>query len=255
MQVHSNKIDDSVVVPLDLADEAVNDFTARLTELIGTSPKEIYLDCARLKWITSKHVNLIWQAHNQCRESGILARLVNTSEKLIRVLKILDIYDLLTCDPADATVKLNIHAVPDTSGSTNAWQIVFCPEAGDIKVALDRFQNYLATLKVSDLFTFEIETVFYEVATNVRLHSGIGEEERIIARCLPASDRLQLKFEYRGIHFDPTEHGREFQIEEAAQKGQKRGYGLLMINRMTDAIKYERADDGRNTLTLEKRWR
>lgn len=258
MQVHSNNTDISVVVPLDLTDEAVNEFTTRLNELIAKSPREINLDCGRLKWVVSKHVNLLWQAHNQCQESGVQARLINTSDKLIRVLKLLDIYDLLVCDPADVTVKLDLHnlqAIPSEADIKNSWQIVFRPDVTDIKVALDRLRNYLATLNVSDLFTFEVETVFYEIATNVRLHSGISDEERVFVRCVPSSDQLRMEFEYRGVHFDPADIDREFDINGAARKGQKHGYGLLMINRMTDGIKYAHADDGRNTLTLEKRWR
>ncbi len=258
MQAHTNKTDISVVVPLDLANEAVNEFTTRLTELIGKSPHEILLDCGRLKWVASRHVNLLWQAHNQCQESGVQARLINTSDKLIRVLKLLDIYDLLVCDPADVTVRLNMQnsqPIPSAADIKNSWQIVFRPEATDIKVALERLRNYLTTLKVSDLFTFEMETVFYEIATNVRMHSGISDDERIIVRCIPSSDQLRMEFEYRGVHFDPADIDREFDINGAARQGQKHGYGLIMINRMTDGIKYAHADNGLNTLTLEKRWR
>ncbi len=255
MQANSKKNDGSIVVPIDLADESVNDFTEQLTSLIGGSPQEIFLDCSRLKWVTSKHVNLLWQAHNQCQDSGIRARLVNTSEKLIRVLKILDIYDLLTCEPAQATTRIQVNS-PSTHAETRpAWQIGFGPEATEIKIALERFQNYLTSLNVSDLFTFEIETVFYEIATNIRLHSEISDDERILLRCLPDSDKLHMEFEYRGVRFDPTDSGLDFDVMVAAQNGQKRGYGLLMINRMTDGIKYNQKDNNCNVLTLEKFWR
>ena len=158
MQTNSKKTDGSIVVPIDLADKSVNEFTEHLTALIGSSPREISLDCSRLTWVTSKHVNLLWQAHIQCQDSGIQARLVNTSEKLIRVLKILDIYDLLTCEPAQSTTRLQISSFTNNSETKPSWEIGFRPEATEIKVALERFQNYLTSLKVSDLFTFEIET-------------------------------------------------------------------------------------------------
>ena len=255
MQTNSKKTDGSIVVPIDLADKSVNEFTEHLTALIGSSPREISLDCSRLTWVTSKHVNLLWQAHIQCQDSGIQARLVNTSEKLIRVLKILDIYDLLTCEPAQSTTRLQISSFTNNSETKPSWEIGFRPEATEIKVALERFQNYLTSLKVSDLFTFEIETVFYEIATNIRLHSGISDDERILLRCLPNSDKLKMEFQYRGVRFDPTNKKLEFDIRVAAQSGQKRGYGLLMINRMTDSIKYNQKDTDCNVLTLEKHWR
>ncbi len=255
MQTNSKKNDTSIAVPIDLADESVNEFTEQLIALIGSSPQEIFLDCSRLKWVTSKHVNLLWQAHNQCQDSGIRACLVNTSEKLIRVLKILDIYDLLTCEPAKATTRLQIKSFTNNTETKPSWEIGFRPEATEIKIALERFQNYLTSLKVSDLFTFEIETVFYEIATNIRLHSGISDDERILLRCLPNSDKLKMEFEYRGVRFDPTDKEFDFDVIVAAQNGQKRGYGLLMINRMTDGIRYNQKDNDCNVLTLEKYWR
>ena len=64
-----------------------------------------------------------------------------------------------------------------------------------------------------------------------------------------------MEFQYRGVRFDPTNKKLEFDIRVAAQSGQKRGYGLLMINRMTDSIKYNQKDTDCNVLTLEKHWR
>ncbi|MCP4704334.1 MAG: ATP-binding protein, partial [candidate division Zixibacteria bacterium] len=69
-----------------------------------------------------------------------------------------------------------------------------------------------------------------------------------------SDDKIALKFVYPGIPFDPTARVKDYDPGAVIKQRQKRGYGLIMINRMADGISYNRNDKDLNELHIEKYW-
>ena len=168
---------------------------------------------------------------------------------------ILDLYDLMISRPIGFT-ELTGHDMQVSSKYVGKiLDLEFTTEKNDIDNAIEDFRRFLKMVRPPEFTAFELETIFYEVVTNIKLHGKISKGSIIKTVITITSRGITLCFIDRGVPFDSTIHIREFDPDTAAGNQQKRGYGMVMIKRMTDKIYYERQDDCLNVLTLEKYWR
>jgi len=254
MQVKSNT-ENKVFIPCVLTGDSENKFLGDLDRLIAGQPMKIIINCALLERVTSSHINLLWRSHLRCCDSGIPCEYTQVSTNLKRVLMILDLYDLLMSEPVGFT-ELTGHDMPVTATHIGKeLHLEFTTEKTEIDNAIEDFRQFLNMMKLPEFTAFELETIFYEVVTNIRLHSCIPEGSIIKVTIKITTSGINLCFIDRGKSFDPTGTPRDYDPDTAAGNYQKRGYGMVMIKRMTDSIYYERQDDCLNVLTMEKNWR
>jgi len=244
-----------IVIPEDVLTLTVEDFLSGVDNSTPTNGSGVVeIDCSRIQRVTSTHINILWQARQRYAKAGIEIRLKSPSSDLIRVLKLLDLYDLfMGGEPYSEELQDGTRpATGDSRGQV--LELKFKPETQEIDKALVSFRHFLEHLRVTGTSAFELETAFYEVATNIRLHGHLADEDQVEfrAQCLP--DRLLMKFIDPGQPFDFDSRRIAFDPRQAMGEGQKRGFGLVMIGRMTDDVRYERENMKFNVLTLEKRW-
>jgi len=254
MQVNS-KTDNRALVPFDLSPDSERKFFHRLSNILSGSEDEIIIDCTLLERVTSSHINLLWRIHSRCSEAGNRVKYSSVSVNLKRVLMMLDLYDLIIGERIGFT-ELTGHDMPVRNIKVDKkLHLEFTSEEGDIGNAVEEFRKFLGSLKLPEFTAFELETVFYEVITNIKLHSQIPTGSIVKALVTITKEGLEMCFIDRGEPFDPVQQPSDFDPNIAAGKQQKRGYGLIMIKRMMDEIIYERQDDCLNVLTLKKNWR
>jgi anti-sigma regulatory factor (Ser/Thr protein kinase)/anti-anti-sigma regulatory factor len=253
MQIRAEKIC-RMEVPRGVAENNFNGFFDNLDSLIKESPKEIILDCSALNAITSSHINFLWQVRIKCGESNIPLRLDSVSDKLVRVLQVLDLYDLFINKPGPGFDRAESYTVDSFEVEKRKLSLKFYSTVESIEETLMEFKGYLAGLNIPRIFAFELETVCYEVVTNIRLHSKSGGNDLIKLSVNPQKSKIILEFKYFGLPFDPTTHQGVFDPAEVARQRKTRGYGLAMIKRMTDYISYQRIGNDTNLLILEKCW-
>jgi anti-sigma regulatory factor (Ser/Thr protein kinase) len=123
----------------------------------------------------------------------------------------------------------------------------------DISETVVRLHDFLVRLGLPGSYAFDLETVFYEVATNIRRHGGLKESDLISFRVIPAKEHVTLRFADSGLPFDPTGRKSVFDPRQAIRTRQTNGIGLTMIRRLVDTISYERVGNRLNVLTLEKK--
>jgi anti-sigma regulatory factor (Ser/Thr protein kinase) len=118
---------------------------------------------------------------------------------------------------------------------------------------MGEIHRFLERLDLPEIVVFDLETVFYEVATNICRHSGLERHHKI--SFISELDRDGISFEFRdaGERFDPTGNTPEFDPRLAIKRRQSRGIGLVMIQRLMDSVSYERVDGELNVVTLKKR--
>jgi anti-anti-sigma factor len=227
----------AIPVPGNLTPGTQTAFYAELDNQLKESPEEIVLDCSGLNHATSNHISLLWETLQRSKQAGIPMRLLSVRYGLKRVLKILDLYDLFDmgteCSPA---LQLKIRLTSD-----------------DIDQALNQFQDYLKRLDLDEISAFDLETAFYEVLTNTRLHGRLNQDDLIEFTVTPNHDKIAMRFVDSGSFFDPTCQVSHFDPQRAIQSKQKRGFGLFIIRRMVDKLSYERLEDRLNVVTLEKK--
>jgi anti-sigma regulatory factor (Ser/Thr protein kinase) len=123
----------------------------------------------------------------------------------------------------------------------------------DISSTFIRFHDFLKKLRVSEMHAFDLETVFYEIATNIFRHGELSPVSFISFSATLEGQDLELRFEDEGKEFDPTGYSRHFDHHEAIRQDERHGLGITMIQRLVDEISYERADGIRNVVILRKR--
>ena len=116
-----------------------------------------------------------------------------------------------------------------------------------------KLDQYLKNTSISHKIIYEIETIFYEVTTNMRRHGQITSNEPIKFSLSQMNDSVILHFEDSGVSFDLTKHEANYKPDQAIKERMKNGLGVLMIRKMADSILYERRDD-KNFLTISKTW-
>lgn len=243
-------------IPGNLSGTAVDDFQKRLDGLLaGNPPGWVALDCSQLNQVTSSHINILWWARCRCETAGLSIRLLSPTDRLLRVLRALDLCELFTTDAAD-TARISV-AEDGSVPQELKWtlRLEFRPEVDSINAALKKFRGYLDTLRVAEQAAFELETVFYEVATNIRLHGRVEGEGTIAFMADNKPDGLEMTFIDPGQPFDVNSLPGALEPIRAMKEKQTRGFGLVMVRRMTDEVRYQRKDDRYNVLTLEKHWR
>ena len=242
-----------VKVPAQTSIGAVTAFEGRLEQAINRKPDEIQLDCADLVQVTSAHINALWQAHQICATKGVELRLVSASPGLIRILKALDLYEFFP--DSGKTQKIVIErARTERPVDVARYLDEFQSDGVHVREAVERFARYLSRIGVPDLTVFELKTVFYEVAMNIGVNAELDAREEIGVTAESSTDRLRLTFRDGGKAFDPTEHMTKMDFRVAAQRRQRRGFGIAMVARLTDKVTYVREDGRCNVLTLEKQW-
>jgi len=230
---------DLIVVTKSVDDASVDRLLAAIKERLDQVASTIGLDCSPLAQVKSGHIRTLWLAKEICDEHGSNLELVNVSAGLRRVLELLDLAELF--DPqyrAQKRISLTLAAT----------------ESGIIS-AMEKTVAFLATNGVPEVTAFELQTVFYEVCTNIRRHGHMPTDKLISFDVQVSGQSALLTFIDNGLEFDPTaEFGSELDVRQAGRKLRKHGFGLAMIDRLSDSVRYHRTAQLQNVLTITKSW-
>lgn len=246
----------TIIMPAETEGATVNAFNEELRALIKRSPTEIIINCERLGRPISKNIFTLWRAYQDCRESGIAARLDNVSSQLTRILVAMDLYDLMISPGSE---KISAYAGSEgeifiLESIPDEFCIEFHPDIDGINSSMNEFKEYLVRLEIPNVLLYDLITVFYEIATNIGSYSQLEICDQVSFKAVPALDKIRLDFEYPGIEFDPRTLKTEFNPQKAILVRQDHGLGLILVKKIIDSIIYDRINKERNLLTLEKRW-
>jgi len=244
----------TLLVPADLSDNAVTRFDGRLKELLAKSPMSIAFDVSQLENVTSSHIKLLWQAYHVCLDAGVTMKLKSLSPGLVRVLKVLDLYELLAEDHESMRPQLRKAVRIKPRGVPPPYADEFPTDSRSIDEALEGFLKYLRRFTLPEVVIFELRTVFYEVAANIRSYARMGDDDIVVFSARVEGSKLIMVFADSGVPFDPKSTTVDFDPRTASKNGQTRGFGLTLVRRLTDKMSYVRMNDVINVLTLEKKW-
>lgn len=245
-----------IAIPAALSSDSIKSFDESLIGLLESKPREIAVDTSRLEQVNSSHVGLLWQTHCQCKEEGVKITLASPSPELIRVLKVLDLYDILAAGETRcvSTPELVRAARIELCNREEVYADEFWPNTKSVDSATNGFVRYLKRLHLSEITEFELRSVFYEVATNIQTHAQLEDDDHIVFTASVDDSGITLVFADSGSPFDPTGVVLNQDQRAAARKRQTRGFGISMIRKFTDRMSYVCHDGAINVLTLEKNW-
>lgn len=239
----------TLIVPGDFAQGQDKAFYASLKEEIRSNPRQVHLDCSELHLVQSSHIGLLWVARDICSRTSTKVVLRNANGTLLDSLRVLDLAEFFGIDelPVRLPVK-SASAVKSSSNEAN-YTSSFPASIADINAGLDGFVGFLKTLNIGDELSFNMRTVFYEVATNIRCHSGLKENDLIEFRASYENGMLTQFFQDNGMPFDPTTIETDFDPQTAAHSRRTRGFGISLIKGLVSDVTYKRTDKG-NLLSL-----
>lgn len=241
----------TVVVPSRFSSEQLPDFQKEMEARIEEGASVIQLDCSKIEYATSSHINALWLVLRMCQQHAAALKLESPTAQLIRVLQVMDLYEVFADFGLDELGDHTLTSLP-TAGQT--YDTRFAARLDSLHDVLNQYLVWMQKIGLSDVDKVELQTVFYEVVGNIIEHAGLGDTDMIDFSALTTEGGLRMVFVDRGIVFDPAARAEVIDIGEAARKLQTRGYGLAMISQLVDKMEYERVDDRRNQLTLTRKW-
>jgi serine/threonine-protein kinase RsbW len=113
-----------------------------------------------------------------------------------------------------------------------------------ISALTQRVAAFLADSGVDARAAYHVELVLDELLTNVAAHGGAEAPVRVSLTISP--DRVLAEVVDGGIAFDPCV-GRNVDVTASMEERPVGGLGLLLVQRMTESLAYERAGDRNRT--------
>jgi anti-sigma regulatory factor (Ser/Thr protein kinase)/anti-anti-sigma regulatory factor len=241
-----------ISVPPEFDDDSLQGFFDELNLAIRDVPPEIALDCSCLEHATSRHINALWDALTRCERAGIPMHLAAVGYGLRRVLSVLDLTELFTVE-YDGDIEARPLRLPGQGQTSERFEVEFEARIDIVTDVTAGLHSFLEGLDLAEIAVFDLETVFYEVATNICRHSGLDEHRKIRFTAEAGPNEISFEFADSGERFDPTGNTPEFNPRLAIKRRQSRGIGLVMIQRLMDHISYKRIDHKHNVVKLRKR--
>jgi anti-sigma regulatory factor (Ser/Thr protein kinase)/anti-anti-sigma regulatory factor len=241
----------TIKVPAELSPEASSQFEQVLNEYIECKPSVVCIDCHSLDHVTSSHISLLVWAFQSCALKDIKIQLESPTDNLVWVLKVLDLNEYFA---GDNKTECELQTLPRGKAISGIFANEFTAGSEGISGGLDEFMDFLTPLELPKMLKFELKTIFYEIATNIRNHSRIGDDESIVFTAKTDKNKIVMVFADSGIPFDMARENREIDPIIAGKNRQKSGLGIALINKLADKIHYMRENDAINVLIVEKNW-
>jgi anti-sigma regulatory factor (Ser/Thr protein kinase) len=116
---------------------------------------------------------------------------------------------------------------------------------------MERFTDYLRSQEILGVTQHLLQTVFYEVATNIRLHAGLKPEQSARLQVSVQTSKVVLTFIDPGVPFDVTQFDVSSPDVTMSGYDSRPHFGIPMIRRFADKVSYIRHDGTTNVLNLE----
>jgi anti-sigma regulatory factor (Ser/Thr protein kinase)/anti-anti-sigma regulatory factor len=241
--------------PAESDSQALAGLQVAADRMLSSGASEIPIDCGNLIRVTSSHIGALWLLHCKCREAGVEMAILSPTQNLVQALEAVDLHNLLIPGQSLPTEPSVDPRRDSDDGSRHLMSSKFRATVEEIDRALSAFREVMSELMIDSGFAASMETIFYEVTTNIREHSFLREGNTIEFTSDVNSFGVTVQFVDSGEEFDPTKMDTTFDPEQAIREGKTRGFGIAMVKKLADSILYVRRDDRKNVLKITKCWR
>ncbi len=119
-----------------------------------------------------------------------------------------------------------------------------------LPLIIEFIENSMNKFGMGGYEQFQTQLAIDEAVTNIMLHGGLEEEEKITLKCIKEGNEVTIIIEDKGKPFDPTSMP-EPDITAPLEKRKTGGLGIYFIKQYMDQVKYEYKDQ-KNILTFIK---
>jgi anti-sigma regulatory factor (Ser/Thr protein kinase)/anti-anti-sigma regulatory factor len=241
--------------PADSDSQVLASLQVAADRMLASGAGDISIDCGSLTRVTSSHIGALWLLHCKCREAGVGLTILSPTQNLVQALEAVDLHNLLIPGlslPTEPSVEPRKES---DDRSRHLMSSRFRATVEEIDRALSAFREFMSELMIESGFAASMETIFYEVTTNIREHSSLRENNTIEFTSEISPFGVTVQFVDSGGEFDPTKMDTTFDPELAIREGKTRGFGIAMVKKLADSISYVRRENRDNVLKITKCWR
>ncbi|KAA3636412.1 MAG: STAS domain-containing protein [Calditrichaeota bacterium] len=242
-----------VSIPLETYTGDQDLFLESIQEGLSNNKMAIYVDCQQLQSISSSHVSLLWKAMQLCKENDTEFILKNVRDLVLDVLVTLDLQDIFVVEQQDKGKDEFLETDKFSYIAIEPLELKFSLTVENIVRQKYAVGSHLDQALISKQIIFEIQTIFYEAVTNIRLHSDMNSQTPIEFYLSQMNDNIIMQFTDTGKEFDPTQHEQVYSSKKAIKERMKNGFGIMMMKKMSDKVSYKRVNN-KNVLTITKSW-
>lgn len=242
-----------IVLPIDIYHTDREAYIEKIKHFIGMDINDIVIECMHLRTISSSHVSLMWEVYLLCQKHNINLKIQNVADPIREVLRVLDISDFFPVVNQEEYHSPVLDTNRITSITLPPLRFELSPTTEDIVRCKFSIGNHLKDAYIPYIIVYEIETIFYEVVTNIRLHGVYNDSGTISVEINQVNNTIIMVIMDNCQSFDPTKRVSEYNPETAIKQGMKNGLGIIMVKKMSDSLTYTRKDN-KNILTVKKSW-
>jgi anti-sigma regulatory factor (Ser/Thr protein kinase) len=214
-----------------------------LESIVATGADIVRIDGSRLGPISPVLLNHLSAMFDRCLDARASLRVDQASPELTRMLDLLYPRMDLT---ATGSIGIGIAHVVASYASAIA------PRKGDVDAAVERMLFLMNDLRLSKRTVYLIRSLVEEVMSNIRLHSGLSESDRVFFHMRVESTRTVIVIVDNGVPFDPTTWDPRRGPVARAPGDPRLPFGIRLLSRLSSRMEYFRMQDSVNVLLLER---
>ena len=244
----------TVTVPPEATHRATEEFEQETRDAVAEKPELLRLDCSALKMVVSSHIDLLWMTRTLCLDNAVSLCLFNPPVALMRILNVLDLVEAFEYEGDNHQLGQKVDRDSEIVRLPQTFTDTVRANSNDIDEGVSRFLAFLGDIRAGATTILELRTVYYEIATNIRVHSGISEEDQFLVNSTAEWNQITLTFTDPGKPFDSTIVADNLDPFASSLRRQRYGFGLSMVRRLIDSMTYSRNEWSCNVLILIKKW-
>ena len=239
-----------LVLPEKVSGDNADLFVGSVQECITVNSSDhIIVDCSDMELFTSSHIKLLYHAEKLCKKANVHLRLKMGHRGLVDPIKVLSTDDYWAASLTIGQSENMDTESEKTSSSEGISYVELNLTDSEVERACLQLHEHLLTFNLDRQTHYSTRTLYYEMLNNIHLHSEIMPHEIVTVKVIVNNTTITMVFTHGGMRFDLNEqmtgpHMCTYSDEE------RLSFGIFMIKKLSDEIKYERTEEEENITTL-----
>ena len=239
-----------LVFPEHVSEQSAEMFIRDLKEhLNDTTSEQTVIDCSKIPKLSTLQTDLLNQIAGLCKDANVQLRLDSEQIGLTDYLRAIcedNNSDVLVTNESSAprTVVAGQVGCPATE-----FRDDFHPTVSELHSTALKLDGFVRALECDLQTRYAIKTIFYEIVTNIRLYSGMKQEEKIKFRTTISEAAVTMTFIDSGRRFDISK-APNGPCVSAEHEEERLSFGIHLIKTLSDKIEYSRSEESENIVII-----
>jgi len=238
---------------MDLAEIRPARTNLNLQRLRSVGENDFALDLSGIKELTPAILRFIYLASELCRKSNSTLFFDSLPALVSLELEALELSEVLEWDEGKPRTSSRAPSDSKSREMVDMYADRFSVDAKCVRSARKDFVAWLHDLPVVCSSPYILGSMFYEISTNIVNHGQLSKHESILFLARVFSEKILLTYVDYGVEFNVMLYKPpNWPIDHTVDR-KRQGFGIPMILKLADDIRYRRWLGGLNVLSIERR--